>query len=261
LHKEASLKKEAFFVGANLTIIDSKVLILAVQKYLLFIDTETTGLPKNWKLPYTDNANWPSAVQVSWVIYDENRQEIKREDHYISNNDFVIDKQAYKIHGLSPEFLSQHGDSRKQVMGLLYRDLEKYQPMVVGHFVELDYHITGVDFFRVEMEQPIDKLPMFCTMLATKNMVRNPQNQYLKLGQLYELLFNTQLTNQHNAMADALATAECFFELQRIEAIDDEKIAKQQLDRERIQKPVLKGGCGVPVFVFLIVMALIIYWL
>ena len=47
-------------------------------------------------------------------------------------------------------------------------------------------------------------------------------------------------------------TAECFFELERTGAIDDEKIAKQQLDRERLQKPVLKGGCGVPVLVLLI---------
>lgn len=247
--------------GANLTIIGFKVLFLAVQKYILFIDTETTGLPKNWKLPYTDDANWPTAVQVSWVIYDDNRDEVKREDHYISNNDLAISKEAYKIHGLSPEFLSQHGDSRKEVMKLLARDLEKYEPLVVGHFVELDYHITGADFFRVEMQQPMNRLPMFCTMLATKTMVRNPQNHYLKLGQLYELLFNSQLSKQHNAMADALATAECFFELQRTGAIDEDKITRQQIDRERIQKPVLKGGCGVPVFVFLIVTALIIYWL
>ncbi|WP_448698767.1 exonuclease domain-containing protein [Mucilaginibacter sp. AW1-3] len=232
-----------------------------MQKYTLFIDTETSGLPKNWNLPYTDNANWPYAVQVSWVIYDEYQQEVKREDHYISNNDFVISKQAHKIHGLSAEFLSQHGDSRKQVMSLLYRDLEKYQPLVVGHFVELDYHITAVDFFRVEMEQPMNRLPMFCTMIATKNLVQNPQMQYLKLGQLYEILFNTQLTKQHNAMADALATAECFFELRRIKAIDEDKIVKQQIERERLQKPVLKGGCGVPVLMMLIVMALIIYWL
>lgn len=237
------------------------LLFLAVQKYILFIDTETSGLPKNWKLPYTDNDNWPTAVQVSWVIYDENHEEIKREDHYISNNDFVIGKQARKIHGLNAEFLSQHGDSRKHVMGLLYRDLKKYQPLVVGHFVELDYHITGVDFFRVEMEQPMNKLPMFCTMLATKTMVRNPQMHYLKLGGLYELLFNRPMSKQHNAMADALATAECFFELQRTGAIDEDKIIKQQIERERLQKPVLKGGCSVPVLMMLIVTALIIYWL
>jgi DNA polymerase-3 subunit epsilon len=111
------------------------------------------------------------------------------------------------------------------------------------------------------MEQPMSKLPMFCTMLGSKGLVRNPQMHYLKLGQLYDLLFNRQMIKQHNAMIDALATAECFFELERIGAVDDEKIAKQQSDREKIQKPVLKGGCGVPVLVLLIVILLIAYWL
>lgn len=232
-----------------------------MQKYLLFIDTETSGLPKDWKLPYQDNDNWPYAVQVSWVIYTNDKQEVKREDHYISDDDFVIGKEAYEIHGLTREFLTKNGEPRRQIMELLYNDLEQYQPLVVGHFVELDFNITGVDFYRLGMEQPMSKLPMFCTMLGSKSLVRNPQMQYLKLGQLYDLLFNRQMIKQHNAMIDALATAECFFELERTGAVDDEKIAKQQSDRERIQKTVLKGGCGVPVLVLLIVILLIAYWL
>ena len=31
--------------------------------YLIF-DTETTGLPKNWKAPLTDFDNWPRMVQL-----------------------------------------------------------------------------------------------------------------------------------------------------------------------------------------------------
>jgi len=232
-----------------------------VQDHILFIDTETSGLPKNWNLPYTEDANWPHAVQVSWVIYTKDRQEVKREDHYINDGDFRITNGAFKIHGITPEFLKQNGEPRKQVMQLLYDDLEKYQPLVVGHFMELDYHITGVAFYRLGMQQPINDLTMYCTMVGSKHLVRNPQRQYLKLGQLYELLFDKQLLKQHNAMTDALATAEVFFELQRLGAIDDDKIARQQSDREKIQKPILKGGCGVPALVFLIVMGLIIYWL
>ncbi len=232
-----------------------------MQKYLLFIDTETSGLPKDWKLPYSDNANWPYAVQVSWVIYTAEKVEVKREDHYIGDTDFVISKKAYGVHGITRAYLDQHGEPRKTVMDLLYNDLVQYQPLVVGHFVELDLHVTGADFYRLGMEQPIVNLPMFCTMLSTKHMVRNPQMQYLKLGQLYELLFNKQMPKQHNALVDALATAECFFELLRLGTIDDEIIAKQQSEREKIQKPVLKGGCGVPVLIFLVIIGFIIYWL
>ena len=36
----------------------------------LFFDTETTGLPKNWKAPITDLENWPRLVQLAWLVYD-----------------------------------------------------------------------------------------------------------------------------------------------------------------------------------------------
>ena len=38
--------------------------------YLIF-DTETTGLPKNWKAPITDTDNWPRCVQIAWQLHDE----------------------------------------------------------------------------------------------------------------------------------------------------------------------------------------------
>lgn len=31
----------------------------------LFFDTETTGLPKNWKAPVSDLNNWPRLVQLA----------------------------------------------------------------------------------------------------------------------------------------------------------------------------------------------------
>jgi len=60
-----------------------------VKPYLLFIDTETTAVPKRWDLPYSDTGNWPSAVQVSWIICTEDGAEIKKEDRYIFEEDLI----------------------------------------------------------------------------------------------------------------------------------------------------------------------------
>ena len=38
----------------------------------LFFDTETTGLPKNWKASVTDLNNWPRLVQLAYLFYDKN---------------------------------------------------------------------------------------------------------------------------------------------------------------------------------------------
>ena len=49
--------------------------------YLIF-DTETTGLPKNWKAPITDTDNWPRCVQIAWQLHDE-MGELVEDQNYI----------------------------------------------------------------------------------------------------------------------------------------------------------------------------------
>ena len=184
-----------------------------MEEYLLFIDTEASGLPKKWHLPYETPNNWPFAVQVSWLIYTKEGEKVKEENHYISNNDFEISPGALRIHGLTPNFLQQNGIPQKEVLAKLSADLEHYRPMVVGHFTELDYHITGAAFFREGLPNPMEHLPAFCIMIASQHLQRNPNSKFLRLGDLYQLLFSKPLLGQHNAMADATATADCFFEL------------------------------------------------
>ena len=38
--------------------------------YTVF-DTETTGLPRDWKAPVTQTNNWPRMVQLAWLQYDD----------------------------------------------------------------------------------------------------------------------------------------------------------------------------------------------
>ena len=123
----------------------------------------------------------------------------------------------------------ENGESRRKVLSYLSKDLYKYKPLVVGHFMEFDYHILSADYCRAEVNNPLKKLPIFCTMLATKQFVRNPEVKFLRLGELYKTLFNSSLENQHNAMVDSQATAECFFELVKRGVITDEYIENQRV--------------------------------
>ena len=184
-----------------------------MNKYLLFIDTEATGLPKKWYLPYNVPGNWPGAVQVSWVIYSREGKKVKEQNYYISNNDFEITETALRIHGLNKNFLQKNGIPRNQLLTTLSADLNEYQPLIVGHFIELDYHIIGADYFREAIDNPMENLPTFCIMVSSNHLQRNPRCKYLRLGDLYELLFKKPLLHQHNALIDATATADCFFEL------------------------------------------------
>lgn len=200
-----------------------------MRDYLLFLDTEASGLPKKWNLPHSNSSNWPSAVQISWVIYKNDGTLIKTENHYIGDQDILLNPSAIKIHGITTEFLSMHGEPRKSVMQFFAHDLLKYQPLVVGHFMEFDYHVAAADFFRAGISNPLEHLPSFCTMQASSFYSREPVVTHLRLGELYAMLFNAKLKNPHNALEDAKATARCFFELFRRGDITNEKIELQQI--------------------------------
>lgn len=179
-------------------------------------------------MPYSKVDNWPFAVQISWLVYKQDGSLIKQENHYISNNDFKITADALKIHGITSKFLNRHGQARDEVMQLLAKDMQLYQPLLIGHFMELDFHVICADFFRSNVENPALNLGRFCTMIATKHLIHHPQNKYLRLGDLYQLLFDTPLQHQHNALYDVMATAQCFFELTERGEINEEYILKQQ---------------------------------
>jgi DNA polymerase-3 subunit epsilon len=229
-----------------------------VSDYLLFIDSETSGLPKKWGLPYSAKNNWPFCVQIAWVIYTKEGQKVKQENHFIKESDFKISRSAIKIHGITHAFLQAHGQRRHEVMKMLSDDVCQYQPLVVGHFMEFDYHMMSVDFYRSGIENPVKKEITFCTMLATTHLVKKPLLKFLRLGELYEILFETPLKNQHDAQVDAKAASDCFFELIKRGEINDEIIINQQ---KEIQKPLADNktrGCFIPAL-FIISLFLLIF--
>ena len=203
-----------------------------MKKYLLFIDTETTGIPKRWNLPYSDTNNWPSAVQVSWIIYDENGIEIKRENCYIDDEDLKISARSFRVHGITKEFLSKKGQARSFVLEKLSSDIQKYQPLIIGHFTEFDIHTLSCDFYRAGLENPFQQSRFYCTMLKSKDYNLNPSEIYLRLNQLFEFLFNEKMERSHDAMIDAEMTAKCFFEIRSRGKISEDELQKIHHDIE-----------------------------
>ncbi|TDW96436.1 DNA polymerase-3 subunit epsilon [Dinghuibacter silviterrae] len=182
---------------------------------MLFIDTEATGLPLNWELPYSTPGNWPHAIQVSWLVYSREGVKIKEEDHYIHEPGITISPDAARIHRLRRDFLQINGKRRASVLQLLEADLARYEPLLVGHFLNLDLHVLRAEYFREGMSDPTRQLPTYCTMLGSKHLQPNPSLRYLKLGDLCETLFGRAQQHPHDAYWDARTTADCYFELER----------------------------------------------
>jgi DNA polymerase-3 subunit epsilon len=200
-----------------------------VSGYVLFVDTETSGLPADWRRPYAEPGAWPHVAQIAWLLYGPDGELVKTENHYVRPSDYDLSPASTQIHGLTRAFLHDKGKPRREVMQRLYDDLVRYQPLVVGHFLVLDFHMMGVSFHRSGLSNPIVDLglPTFCTMRLTERFMQPMRQQYLRLADLYQRQFGRPMLHQHDALADAEATAQCYFELQRTGDIDAEALASQ----------------------------------
>lgn len=213
-----------------------------VNSYLLFIDTETTAVPKRWDLPYSDTGNWPSAVQVSWVICSENGTEIKKVDRYIFEEDLVISDGSFRVHGITEEFLRSRGKSRKEALTDLAGDILKYNPLIIGHFLEFDLHILSSDYLRAGMPNPFENSRFYCTMLKSRQYTSGTSKKGMPLPELCRYLLNKTAEPSHNAILDAEMTARCFFEIRlqnQISEKDSEE--KHQLIKDKLRFPVFKS--------------------
>ena len=233
-----------------------------MREYLLFIDTETSDLPKDWNAPYSREGNWPYIVQIAWLVYTYEGELVKTENHYIRDTDYHITERSHSIHNIGTAFLSEKGEERGAVMEVLRQDLLKYNPLVVGHFMQLDYHMVGVGFHRAGLENPLPRLDTFCTMQLTASFLRLAPSRGLKLGELYERLFHKRMKNEHDALVDAKITAECFFELRKLGDIDEKVISQQPQPRLHAQPSLEeqkenRRGCSLPLLIFLFLLLII----
>ena len=203
-----------------------------MSDYLLFVDTETSGLPVDWRRPYAAAGNWPYLAQLAWAVYTRDGRPVAAESHYLQVPAGVMSPAAVAIHGLTPAFLRARGEAAAAVLARFSAALRRYQPLVVGHFMALDFHVIGAACYRAGLANPLPGRPTFCTMTTTARFVRHARQRYLPLGELYERLFGCPLLHQHDAAVDARAAAECFFALWQRGDITAQTLAAQVPLRE-----------------------------
>ncbi|WP_447640215.1 MULTISPECIES: 3'-5' exonuclease [Chitinophagaceae] len=192
-----------------------------MDHFLLVIDTESSDIPQMWNAPSDQSDCWPYVVQVAWLVYDWNGKVIKQESHYIRNDDYIVTDASRAIHHITDAVLQEKGEGRKVVLELLQNDLIQYRPIVVGHFVELDYKLLNAEFCRIgQKKNPLMSAPLFCTMLTSTSLPYMEINRRMKLTELYHYLFSEGQPYPHHALYDALATARCFFKERELLSID-----------------------------------------
>ena len=195
--------------------------------YLIF-DTETTGLPQNWKAPLTDFDNWPRLVQLAWQVHDIEGKLIDVQNYIVKPEGFDIPYNAAKIHGISTDRAEKEGMPLVEVLEIFMQDLEKVK-FVVGHNVSFDNNIVGCEFLRKNMFNLLQSMPAIDTKDDATDYCQIPSSRgakfkWPKLIELHQKLFGESFAEAHNASADVEATARCFLELLRLDVISFSKV-------------------------------------
>lgn len=183
------------------------------MKYLFF-DTETTGLPKNYKAPYTDLDNWPRVVQLSWLI-SENGKIVKESDNIIKV-DFPIPEQSAKVHGITNAISAAKGRPLEIVLDEILADIANVD-FLICHNLSFDIAILQSELLRAGKEHVI-ATKQFCTMKSSVDFCKLPGPygfKWPKLEELYQICFQEKLENAHDAMVDVKATYRCFSKLEQ----------------------------------------------
>ena len=191
---------------------------ITFSRMYLFFDTETTGLPKNWKAPVTDLNNWPRLVQLAYILYDLSGDIKSSGDFIIRPEGFKIPEEATKIHRITNERALDEGQSIAVVLHQ-FNALIDQATCLVAHNMSFDEKIVGAEFLRIKMINSLSGKPRICTMEKSTHFcaINGPYGyKWPKLSELYYMLFRENFSEAHNAAVDITATAKCFWELKRL---------------------------------------------
>ena len=196
--------------------------------YLIF-DTETTGLPKNWRAPISDTSNWPRCVQIAWQLHDELGNLIESNSFLIKPDGYDIPYESEKIHGISTQLAEKEGHNLEIVLKKFNLSISKSK-FIVGHNVNFDLNVIGCEFYRknissnIELTDILDTCTESTAFLCKLPGGRGGKFKLPTLTELHEFLFSSPFQEAHNATADVEATARCFLELIRLKNYKKEEL-------------------------------------
>lgn len=183
----------------------------------LFFDTETNGLPKDWKAKMSNVDNWPRIIQFGFQVYDSTRQLVMESKELIVPDGWEIPNAKFWIdNGYSTE--------QNKLMGVpIHKSLQRFlhyyalSKIMIAHNMNFDYNVVGAEMLRLKLRAE-NKLERICTMEKTTDFLKLPGGKFggykfPKLEELYRFLFKEDFDGAHDALADVRATARCFFEL------------------------------------------------
>jgi DNA polymerase-3 subunit alpha len=208
----------------------------------LIFDTETTGLPRNYKAPLSDFDNWPRMVQIAWQLHDDGGALLHHDSIIIKPEGYSIPFNAVQIHGITNERANEEGQDLKNIL-LQFAEVVNKTTYLCGHNIEFDISIIGSEFLRCglpnifEGKQIIDtksdETTSFCAIPGGKG----GKFKWPTLTELYSKLFSDTFAEAHNAAFDVAANGKVFFEIIKRKIISVRELGAEKVTALTYQAP------------------------
>ena len=187
--------------------------------YLLFVDTETTGLPK--KHIQSLDPSQPHLVQLAAILTNSSGEEISCCNFVIKPEGFSIPEEASRIHGISNELAETCGIPIATVLSV-FNNLCIQSSEIVAHNIEFDRREIEREILRKGIQSRFVGKKSTCTMELWRERCHIPPTEKMvkagitkfkspSLAEAYELATGSKLENAHNALVDVRACKEIYF--------------------------------------------------
>ena len=179
----------------------------------IIIDTETTGLPKLFKLACNSSnvTNWDSAriVQIAYQVFNDRNELVASINQLIQPDGFTIPEASTKIHRITNEKAATDGVSIRHALATLLSYISMHPTKIVCHNVQFDFNVILAELYRVDMNHEMfQSCETHCTMLA--NTPRG--GRWPKLKDVYQRVAGDfDESKAHDASYDVMMTARVYF--------------------------------------------------
>ena len=166
---------------------------------ILFIDTETTGIPKeHWK-------NWDEcyAVQISYVITDQDYKQLDAKNYLIKDTLHKSSAESLNIHHITEEERNAKGILINRFFMLFKQDLEQYEVKnIVAHGIYFDIGLIFNEATRngLEIDTFADynyycskRSPLYVKTKGLKGTVEKYKLPILYNGHAHDALYDAYL--------------------------------------------------------------------
>lgn len=184
------------------------------MKVLIF-DTETTGLPNDYKKQaISEPNNWPHIVSISWAVLDtDTNKVISQKSFTIKPENWTISPEVSKIHGITHNFAMKTGVLLLEAMSSFAS--EKYD-LLVAHNIDFDYNVIMNAYYwdlKNEVAHMFAMCSRRCTMKLSTELCKLPGKygyRWPKLSELYEFTFQRKPVSDslHSSIYDTLILTE-----------------------------------------------------